>query len=227
MPTDRNRCGPENLCLIGLLLLTALVNSRRGVVWGLVGALLSGCAQAPLPAPTLLDLDRVMTTETFDPAQLSRAIFEESNRVRIEHGLPALRHLDALDAAAGEQATYLELSHTVGHQNPFPDEHDIGQRITHVGLASSHATENAIRMPARRPDDEAVRDYTYAEYAAFLLEGWMNSPGHRANLLDPHVNCLGCAARISHGIVPGDPTVYATQVFYAKAEKEVFSVKGG
>jgi hypothetical protein len=55
----------------------------------------------------------------------------------------------------------------------------------------------------------------------------MNSPTHRVNMLDPRVNCLGCAARLSHGAVPGDPTVYATQVFYAKIEKEVFSVKGG
>jgi hypothetical protein len=46
-------------------------------------------------------------------------------------------------------------------------------------------------------------------------------------MLDPHVNSLGCAARLSLGIVPGDPTIYATQVFYAKIEKEVFSVKGG
>ena len=170
-----------------------------------------------------------MTAETFDPVLLSRAIFEESNRIRVENGLQALAHLDALDAAAEEQATYLALSHTVGHQNPFPHEHDIGERITHVGLAMAHAAENAIMMPARRPEEEAVRDYTYREYAAFLLKGWMNSPSHRDNMLDPRVTFLGCAARLSHGIVRGQPTVYATQVFYgpAKAEKEVFSVKGG
>ena len=193
----------------------------------LVGALLAGCAQEPIPAPARLDLDRVMTAETFDPVLLSRAIFQESNRVRAEHGLPALGHMDALDAAAGEQASYLELSQTVGHENPFPDEHNVGERITHAGLAASHATENAIRMPARRPEEEAVRDYTYAEYAAFLLEGWMNSPSHRANLLDPRVTFLGCAARLSNGIARDDASVYATQVFYAKTEKELFSVKGG
>lgn len=166
-----------------------------------------------------------MTAETFDPVLLSRAIFEESNRVRVEYGLQALAHLDALDAAAAEQATYIVLSKTVGHQNPFPSEHDIGDRVVHAGLAASHATENAIMMPARRPEDEAVRDYTYGEYAAFLLEGWMNSPTHRANILDPRVNALGCAARFSQDIVRGDPIVYATQVFYANAGKEVFSDK--
>ena len=159
------------------------MNSLQGAFLGLVGALLAGCAQAPIQAPARLDLDRVMTVETFDPVLLSRAIFEESNRVRVDHGLQALAHMDALDAAAGEQATYLALSQTVGHHSPFPNEHNIGERITHVGLATSHAAENAIMMPARRPDEEAVRDYTYAEYAAFLLEGWMNSPTHRANML--------------------------------------------
>jgi uncharacterized protein YkwD len=55
----------------------------------------------------------------------------------------------------------------------------------------------------------------------------MNSPSHRANLLDPHVNYLGCAARLSYGFVRGEAAVYATQVFYVKTEKdvEVFSVK--
>jgi uncharacterized protein YkwD len=180
-----------------------------------------------MPAPARRDLDCVMTAETFDPVLLSRAIFEESNRVRVEHGLQALAHMDALDAAAGEQATYLALSQTVGHQSSFPNERDLGERITHVGLAASHATENAIRGPIRRLDEEAVRDYTYAEFAAFLMEGWMNSPSHRANLLDPRVDYLGCAARLSYGFVRSDPTVYATQVFYVKTEKdvEVFSVK--
>jgi len=168
-----------------------------------------------------------MAAETFDPVLLSRAIFEESNRVRVEHGLQELAHMNALDAAAGEQATYLALSQTIGHESSFPKEHNLGERITHVGLTASHASENAIRMPIRRPEEEAMRNYTYAEYATFLVDGWMNSPSHSANLLDPRVNFLGCAARLSRGIVHGDSTVYATQVFYVKIEKEieVFSVK--
>jgi uncharacterized protein YkwD len=180
-----------------------------------------------MPAPARLDADRVMTAETFDAVLLSRAIFDVSNRVRVEHGLKALAHLDALDAAAEEQATYLALSHTVGHLNPFPHEHDIGERITHVGLAASHAAENAIMMPARRPAEAGARDYTYAEFAAFLLEGWMNSPAHRANMLDPRVTFLGCATRLSHSIVRAEPTVYATQVFYrpASPEADPFSIK--
>jgi uncharacterized protein YkwD len=69
-------------------------------------------------------------------------------------------------------------------------------------------------MPARRPPDAPNRDYTYAAYAAFLLEGWMNSPEHRETLLDRKFTQLGCAARLAHGFRQGDQRVFALQVFF-------------
>ena len=34
--------------------------------------------------------------------------------------------------------------------------------------------------------------YTYYEYAKAVVDGWMNSPGHRANILNPDYEYLGC-----------------------------------
>jgi uncharacterized protein YkwD len=39
--------------------------------------------------------------------------------------------------------------------------------------------------------------YTYLEYARLLVNGWMNSPPHRRNLLNPDYKYLGCSARFS------------------------------
>lgn len=182
----------------------------------LAGALLvllaAGCAHAPEPAAP--DLGQVMDLWTFDHALLSRAIFEESNRVRAAHGSPPLRHLDALDAAADLQATYLALTLTVEHTNPLPGQRDVGERVIHEGLEAGSVGENVIMMPATRPADSPVRAYTYAAYAAFLLEGWMNSPDHRRTLLDPRFTLFGCSARLAHGFKEAEERIFAVQVFY-------------
>jgi uncharacterized protein YkwD len=34
--------------------------------------------------------------------------------------------------------------------------------------------------------------YSYYDFAKIVVEGWMNSPGHRANILNPDFTYLGC-----------------------------------
>jgi uncharacterized protein YkwD len=185
----------------------------------LLAALSAGCAHPPAsPAPVTLKepgFDRVMATEDFDHALLSRAIFQETNLARTANGAPPLRPLAALDNAADMQATYLALTLTVGHLSMFPNEHNVAQRVAQAGLKAASVGENAIMMPAERPieGDGPPRPYTYREYAAFLVEGWLNSPRHRETMMDPRYTYLGCATRISNGIGAQDVRVFATQVF--------------
>jgi uncharacterized protein YkwD len=159
--------------------------------------------------------DRVITLRNFDRALLARAIFDESNRVRAAHGVPLMAHEPALDAAADEQAAHMALVLRAEHGNPIPGEHDVTERVARAGLSGALVAENALMMPARRPAGAVDRDYTYAAYAAFLVDAWMDSPGHRANLLNPDFRFLGCAAQLAHGVLPGDQRVFAVQVFFA------------
>ncbi len=39
--------------------------------------------------------------------------------------------------------------------------------------------------------------YTYKQLAVSVVNGWLNSPSHRENLLDPNYKYLGTAARLS------------------------------
>lgn len=197
----------------------ASVKILQGVMATATAVLIGACAHSPETAPPSQgprepEADQVMSVDNFDHALLSRAIFWETNRVRIEHGMPALAALAALDAAADEQATYTALSLKAGHDNPIPSEQDVAARVLGQGLHAVHVGENAIMMPAQNPQGEERRDYTYAEYAAFLVEGWMNSPGHRANILDPRVRYLGCAARPARGFGSRDQRIFAVQVFF-------------
>jgi uncharacterized protein YkwD len=155
-----------------------------------------------------------MSPGNFDHALLARAIFEESNRVRVENGVPALAHAAALDAAADEQAVYTALSLAAGHTSPIPRQRNLEERVESQGLHAKSVGENAAMMPVRRPADTPGADYTYSSLATRLVQGWMNSPEHREILLARKFTQLGCAARIAHGFTPDDQRVFATEVFF-------------
>jgi uncharacterized protein YkwD len=61
--------------------------------------------------------------------------------------------------------------------------------------------ENIMEMGSSR----AFSPETFAQMA---VEGWMKSPGHRKNILDPDYNSSGIGVAIQNG------TAYATQVFF-------------
>jgi uncharacterized protein YkwD len=185
-----------------------------GALFSTVAVLLAGCAHAPAATPSEEPMDRVISLETFDHALLSRAIFRETNHVRAAHGLRPLAPLPGLDDAADDQAWYTALDLHAGHGNPLPSEHNVAERVAHFGLQASRVAENSIMMQARRPVDAPNSDYTYAEYAALLLEGWMNSPDHRENVLNPVFRNLGCGARLAHGLSLNDQRIFAIQVFF-------------
>jgi uncharacterized protein YkwD len=156
----------------------------------------------------------------FDKAALSDAIFAETNRVRANFGVRPLNPHSVLAAAAAEQASYMALTTEAQHDNPFPGEGDAGDRVAKRGLTTGHVAENVIMMPALRPEGDVPREYTYGEFAALLVDAWMNSPPHRVNLLSPDVSFLGCAAELGRGVSPSSPRVYADQVFFAPARDQ-------
>ncbi len=98
------------------------------------------------------------------------------------------------------------------HSNPVPGEGTVADRVLATGLSVDRVAENVLMVPARLAARSPGLGYSYEELAAFLVQAWLDSPPHRANLLDPGFAFLGCAARIAHG-VPGDQRVFAAQVF--------------
>jgi len=177
--------------------------------------LATGCAQVtPRAAAGAADPAlQLISLADFDHARLARAIFDETNRVRAAQGVSPLAPSPALDGAADEQASYMALMLSMQHANPIPGERNVAERVAHAGLDASRVGENLIMMPAQRPAGSAQPNYSYAAFASFLVDKWMNSPAHRAAMLDPGFTHLGCAARLAHGVRPGDNRVFATQVF--------------
>lgn len=200
------------------LWLGAVKASFRATLGTLLAAFV-GCAHPSPPAASLGPgaLARLVAPADFDHALLATAIFEETNRVRIEYRLPPFGHFPELDRAADVQATDMAMLLRAEHGNPVRGEHTVAERVATAGLPYGRMGENVSMVPARPPPGAPDRAYTYASLAASLVQGWMDSPGHRANLIGRDFTHLGCAARMAHG-VPGDDRVFAVQDFFLPAK---------
>ena len=142
------------------------------------------------------------------PAGLTAALLAETNRLRREYGCRPLRPLPELNAAADDQAVFMALTLHAMHHNPLRGEATAMERVRRHGLESARIAENV----ASQPVDPAAGPSACAAIAADLVESWMNSPGHRANLLSHDFTHVGCAARIAPGFGTTE-YVFGAQVF--------------
>ena len=80
------------------------------------------------------------------------------------------------------------------------DHHGFDGRYTQIKQKTglSYIAENAYMFPARRYDARVAKE---------LVRGWLRSPGHRNNLLNPEFKRTGI------GINVRKDYVYATQIF--------------
>jgi uncharacterized protein YkwD len=190
------------------------VTSSRLAPTAALLALLAGCAHGGGAAETGIGPEsQLVPLDNPSESVIATAMFEETNRARLENGQKRLLRSPQLEAAADEQAFHMATLLRAEHSNPIAGEHTAADRAAREGLVADRVTENALMIPARRPGGSPERDYTYAELASVIVRAWMSSPEHRANLLDPNVTFVGCAARIAHSL-PDDDRVFATQVFY-------------
>jgi uncharacterized protein YkwD len=204
-------------------------------------------AQGPAPAlerePAELfwkrpELARAINLDAPDNRLLVAAVFQETNRRRREHHLPPLEPDERLDAAADGQARTMALMLHISHESPLKGHVTPADRVRAAGLNPSFVAENVATTPLLSLDGaEAVRRegtegqvtfvfsetgrsvpaHTYASIAAALLDRWMESPGHRANILNPAGSHLGCGVCGAKGV--GElPIVYVAQIFCAPRE---------
>jgi hypothetical protein len=128
------------------------------------------------------------------------AIVEMTNAFRKDHKLSALTLNPQLIAAARAYAETLagrtDLPHTLDGSTP-------ATRAAKAGYAYCQIAENL----AKAYDS---RGFTAREYARRAIKGWRASPGHRRNLLLPHLTDIGVAvARAS----TENPTYIAVELF--------------
>ncbi len=109
---------------------------------------------------------------------MTRQIFDRINQERSKAGLGELKWDDQIAAAAEQHASEMVRHGELSHQ--FPGEPDARHRIIATGVRVDASGENV----AFGPDVEN------------LVNGWMQSPGHRANILDPKYNATGIGVAV-------------------------------
>jgi Cysteine-rich secretory protein family len=100
-------------------------------------------------------------------------LLNAANRDRAGAGLPALQWDPVLAAAAHQHALRMAQMNTLSHQ--FPGEPPVQDRARQAGARFSLIAENVAEGSS----------------VTGLHTQWMNSPPHRANLLDPELNSVG------------------------------------
>ena len=118
-----------------------------------------------------------------------RQLFESLNHERTAQGLSALQWDSALFKAARHHALLMLNLNMLEHQ--LPNEPGLEARLAEAGARFSAIAENI----AVGPNPETIH------------KGWMNSPGHRKNILDPRLTSVGIAA------VRGPGGLFAVQDF--------------
>ena len=123
------------------------------------------------------------------PTAEEKALLDSANRERAAAGLQLL-HWDASLAAAARQHDELAVrNHLLSHE--YPGEPLLSERASRAGAKFSMIEENV----AMGSDTQAIH------------KGWMHSPGHRKNMLNPEVSAVGIA------VMKGGDELFAVQDF--------------
>jgi len=130
-----------------------------------------------------------MTVVTPDMPKVESAIVEMTNAFRKENRLGQVKPNAELTKAARTYADFLatsmRFSHTADGRRP-------ADRIKATGYAACQVAENL----ASNLDS---RGFATTRLAREVIDGWKESPGHRKNMLLPHVTEMGVAVAKANG----------------------------
>lgn len=189
-------------------------SSRRSVI-ALVGILLlSGLT----PTGMVLALER-RTRPTIDGADIARRIHAYVNEERARHGLTTLAWDAKLARIAGQHSRDMARRDYLSHDSP--EGQDFDARYRQAGYTCAIRVGNVVHAGAenialgrlynsmRIVNGVAAYDWNSAQQIARkAVDGWMDSRGHRRNILAPHWRREGIGVEIHP-----DNKVYVTQNF--------------
>jgi uncharacterized protein YkwD len=107
------------------------------------------------------------------PSADEQALFDAANRERAALHLQRLEWDSLLAVAAHQHALAMTREHELSHQ--YPGELPLDQRAAQAGARFAEIAENIA----------------FGSTAQEIHDGWMHSPGHRKNILNPEVSALG------------------------------------
>ena len=187
---------------------------------------------------TFGNIDRLLNEKTLDHTLLEKAIIYYTNKVRKERGRkPCEFHLKLRNTARSHSREMVRLNY-FSHQSPVKANRKLKDRISNAGINIKPAPGETIVMGENIASDyflkinkvpyyvenrngktqyidakteQTITNQTYREFARNTVNNWMNSPGHRKNLLNNQFNRIGIGVWI--GKLNDIPAIYVTQNF--------------
>ncbi|MEC7986842.1 MAG: CAP domain-containing protein [Myxococcota bacterium] len=170
----------------------------------------------------------------FNPDRLANVVCKESNAQRRRHGYTALNNNPILTEAARVYALELQKDLFFDHTHPTNENlREPKDRVYAVGGKNPNVSENIARITliqvplaqdnvvildakqylfAHEQGGKPIPMHSYRSYGKAVVQAWLDSPGHRRNLLHKDANAIGCA----HAIIDrsgGVPMVVSVQLF--------------
>jgi len=153
------------------------------------------------------------------PSDVEDRVHYAVNNVRDAHGLPPLQWDEKLARIARSHSSDMASRNFVGHSTPTGTglgeryrRFDYDDRVPDDGRNALLAGENIAKLhvgiPSKRIDGKTVTYETVFDLGHGAVHGWMNSAGHRENLLRHRWQREGIGVVIDHH------TVYITQNFF-------------
>ena len=185
----------------------------------LVCLLLAGCMAAE-PAGSRGETSSGTRPSLPPLDDLDRLVHDEANRARTRRSVQPVAWSDTLAAIARGHSRDMARRNYFAHVSPDGETtYDRGvaggvecrKRVT-VGVSENlYRTTRYERVRGQRMGTAVAVTadwFTALEIARAAVDGWLDSPGHRRNLLDPTFDAEGVGVALG----PGD-LVYITQVF--------------
>lgn len=182
----------------------------------------------------LSQLNDAIDFENIDLKLLQAAVRALTNRERAAYGLSELTHDSALEEAAEEHSQAMRDRGFFSHTSPVPGRRTVSERVRAAGfngrgfgenIATSfgiqYETGRQVFVPSQNGgyfsyefQGEPIAPHSYLSAAEVVVGQWMDSPGHRENILRPEYRYLGVgAAYLADPRFHGIPTFFMTQNF--------------
>ena len=192
--------------------------------------LVSGWAEAACKRTDVTGADRHMPVNgSFNQTLLDAAILAEANYYRCKSNLKPLQSLTVLRDPAKGHSDWMAKKNKLSHKSNVRGLRTLKDRVNSTGLVARSAAENLAYLPLfdltkrfrivdsnsclfASLDGKRLKPHSYESFAQKVVLMWMNSPGHRKNLLSRSTSHMAAAAtlrpeRKSCG------NVYVTQLF--------------
>ena len=118
---------------------------------------------------------------------LNAAIFYATNIQRLKYKRKPFEYSKALCIAAQEHSEDMVNFNFYSHTSKVKGKKTMSERLNRVGISNAYMAENIYNFFLKSP--------TYWSLAEGLVEGWMNSKGHKANILNRDYRYLGCGSK--------------------------------